>query len=99
MDTEPARHLFDADVVGARCSHSVHFALREACSRSSTWFHRCADNQVIEPAMGIGFFADTFIPRRNELLNPRSPVPATLHCVHHWVTSRNFNRQIDGKEF
>ena len=71
-----------ADAAGAGCSHSVHFLVRESCSRSFLWFRRRADQKVIRLPGEVGIPVDAFIPRGNQPLNPRSTVPATLHCFH-----------------
>ncbi len=82
MDTELLCHRIHADALSTGCSHSVHFLVREPCSRSFTWFHRCTDQRVISLTLGVGGAANPLIPRGNELLNPWSPVPAAFHCFH-----------------
>ena len=71
-----------ADAVRAGCSHSVHFAFREPCSRSFLWFRRHTDQSVVGRAYRVAVALQPLIPRGNELLNPWSSVPATLHCAH-----------------
>ena len=71
-----------ADTVGAGCSHSVHFLVREACSRSFLWFRRRADQKVIRLPFGLGILTSALIPRGNKPLDPWSPVPGAFHCVH-----------------
>lgn len=71
-----------ADAERAGCSHSVHFLVGEPCSRSFLWFRRRADQRVVGLAVGLCIGADALIPRGNQPLNPWSPVPAVLHCVH-----------------
>ena len=88
MHAELLRQRGDADAVCAGCSQSVHFLVREPCSRSFLWFRRRADQRVIGPAVGLCIGADALIPRGNKPLNPWSPVPAALHCVHHFRRTR-----------
>ena len=71
-----------ADAVRAGCSHGVHFAVREACSRSFTWFRRRADQRIVRLSDRLGILSVSLIPRGSQPLNPRSPVPVVLHCVH-----------------
>lgn len=47
------------------CSHSVHFLVREPCSRPSHWFRRSVDQRVIPLALGLGIPANDLIPRGN----------------------------------
>ena len=91
MHAELLRQRGDADAVCAGCSHSVHFLVREPCSRSFLWFRRRADQRVIGPAVGLCIGADALIPRGNKPLNPWSPVPAALHCVHHRALTRTYD--------
>lgn len=90
VNPELACQRVHAHTLRAGCSHSAHFLVREPCSRSFTWFRRRADQRVIGSVLGIG--ADALIPCGNELLNPWSSVPATLHCVHRmWSQSREMS--------
>ena len=82
MNPETARQRVDADPVLAGCSHSVHFAVREACSRSSTWFRRCADQRVVRLSGWGGILANALIPRGNQPLNSWSSVPVVVDGVH-----------------
>ena len=82
MHPVPTGQRGHAHAVCAGCSHSVHFLVREPCSRSFRWFHRRADQRIVGLAFGLSIAADTLIPRGNQPLNPWSPVPAALHCVH-----------------
>ncbi|MFT4135558.1 hypothetical protein [Microbacterium sp.] len=82
MNLEPARQRGHAHALRAGCSHSVHFGVREACSRSFLWFRRRPDQRVIGPVLGLGILADALIPRGNKPLNPLSSVPAAFHCAH-----------------
>ena len=84
MNAEAARQCGHADTGSSGCSHSVHFALREPCSRSFLWFLRRPDQRVIGLTLGLGLLTNALIPRGNQPLNPWSPVPATLHC--RWAT-------------
>lgn len=70
------------EAAGAGCSHSVHFLIREVCSRSFLWIRRCADQWVAGLPGEVGIVVDALIPRGNQPLNPLPPVPATLHCAH-----------------
>ena len=72
----------DAQAVGAGCSHSVHFALRQACSRSSTWFRRRADQRVVRLSGGGVILAGALIPRGSEPLDPLSHVPVVVDGAH-----------------
>ncbi|MGO1315477.1 MAG: GNAT family N-acetyltransferase [Cellulomonadaceae bacterium] len=76
----------------ADCSHSVHFLVRQTCSRSLLWFRRRADQRVIVLALGVGVSANPLIPRGNKPLNPWSAVPATLHCFHHDALTRTLDK-------
>ena len=71
-----------ADAVRAGCSHSVHFAARESCSRSFLWFRRHANQSVVGLAYCVAGPLRPLIPCGNELLNPWSSVPAAPNCVH-----------------
>ena len=82
MDAETAGEFVNADPSCAGCSHSVHFLVREPCSTSFLWFHRRPDQRVVGPVLGLRILADALIPRGDHPLNPLSPVPAMLHCVH-----------------
>lgn len=82
MDAELPRQCVHADAVRAGCSDSVHFLVRETCSRSFLWFRRRADQRVVGLAVGLCIGTGALIPRGNQPLNPWSPVPAVLHCVH-----------------
>ena len=82
MHPEPASQGDHADALCAGCSHGVHFLVREPCSRSFGWFRRRADQRVVGLPGEAGLVADALIPRGNQPLNPGSPVPAMLHCVH-----------------
>lgn len=81
------RDFLHADAVLAGCSHRVHFAVREPRSRSFTWFRRRGDQRIIRLVLGVGMVVNPLIPCGNELLNPRSSVPALLNCVHRAQTS------------
>gem|GEM_PF-5798061 len=81
MHPEPTRQRVHAGAVSAGCSHSVHFLVRETCSRSLLWFRRYADQRVLRLAVGLGIPVNALTPRGNQPLNPWSPVPAALHCV------------------
>ena len=80
---ELTSHGVHADALCAGCSHSVHFLVGQACSRSFLWFRRRADQRVVGLAVGLCIRANPLIPRGNQPLDPRSPVPTTLHCFHH----------------
>ena len=82
VHAELLRQCRDADSVRAGCSHSVHFAVGEACSRSFAWFRRRPDQRVIRLSDRGGILADALIPRGNKPLDPWSPVPVVLDCVH-----------------
>lgn len=84
---ELTSHGLHADALCAGCSHSVHFLVGQACSRSFLWFRRHADQRVVGLAVGLCIRANPLIPRGNQPLDPRSPVPATLHCFHVSSTS------------
>ena len=71
-----------ADAVRTGGSYSVHFLIRETCSRSFLWLRRCTDQRIVRLSGRVGIPANTLIPRGNKPLNPWSPVPATLHCFH-----------------
>ena len=77
-----------ADALRAGCSHGVHFAVREACSRSFTWFRRRADQRIVRLSDRLGILPVSLIPRGSQPLNPRSPVPVVLHCVHNFRPPR-----------
>ena len=79
---ELTSHGVHADALCAGCSHSVHFLVGQACSRSFLWFRRRADQRVVGLAVGLCIRANPLIPRGNQPLDPRSPVPTTLHCFH-----------------
>ncbi len=83
MDAELLGQCVHPLAVRAGCSHSVHFLLREGCSRSFLWFRRRTDQWVIRlPPGEVGIVTNPLIPRGNKPLNPWSPVPAVLHCAH-----------------
>ncbi len=82
MNPELVRQHGHADALCEGCSHSVHFLVRESCSRSFLSFRRRADQRVIGLARGIGIPPSALIPRGNKPLHPWSPVPAALHCFH-----------------
>ena len=82
VTSEPARQRVHAHALRACCSHSVHFLVGEACSRSFLWFRRRPDQRVIGSVLGLGILADALIPGGNKPLNPWSPVPAAFHRVH-----------------
>ena len=82
VDPEATRQCAQADTQRAGCSHSVHFLVGEACSRSFLWFRRRPDRRVIGPVLRLGILADTLIPRGNQPLSPWPPVPVVLRCVH-----------------
>lgn len=85
------RERVHADATLAGCSHSVHFAIGEPCSRSFLWFRRRANQSIVSLTLGVGISANPLIPCGNELLNPWSSVPAALHCFHHErITQRPF---------
>jgi hypothetical protein len=88
---ELTSHGVHADALCAGCSHSVHFLVGQACSRSFLWFRRRADQRVVGLAVGLCIRANPLIPRGNQPLDPRSPVPTTLHCFHkRWKTRTRF---------
>ena len=93
---ELTSHGVHADALCAGCSHSVHFLVGQACSRSFLWFRRRADQRVVGLAVGLCIRANPLIPRGNQPLDPRSPVPTTLHCFHH-ISGRlgRFIGQVD----
>lgn len=82
VNPELLRDRLDAHAALARCSHSVHFAVRESCSRLFTWFRRRTDQSVVNLASSVCIASIPLIPSGNQLLNPRLPIPATLHCFH-----------------
>lgn len=82
VNPELAGQCVHADPVCAGCSHSVHFRVRETCSRSFTWFRRRIDQRVVGPVLGVGIPTSALVPRGNKPLDPWSPVPAVLHCFH-----------------
>lgn len=82
VNPEPARQRVHAHTLRAGCSHSVHFAVRQPCSRSFLWFRRRADQRVIGSALGLRIGVDALIPCGSKSLNPWSPVPVVFHCVH-----------------
>lgn len=84
VHAELLRHCVHANTVLAGCSHSVHFAVSESCSRSLLWFRCRADQSIIHRALGIDRVAIPLIPRGNELLKPWSSVPTALNCFHHF---------------
>ena len=47
VNPELTRERIRAHPLRAGCSHSVHFLVREPCSRSSLWFRRCANQRVV----------------------------------------------------
>lgn len=53
MDAKLTDEGSHADAICAGCSHSVHFLLHEACSRSFLWFRRLTDQRVIGPIFGL----------------------------------------------
>lgn len=85
VNPELTRERIRAHPLRAGCSHSVHFLVREPCSRSSLWFRRCANQRVVGLPGEVGIVAGALIPRGNKPLKPWSPVPATLHCFHQFV--------------
>lgn len=85
---ELTSHGVHADALCAGCSHSVHFLVGQACSRSFLWFRRRADQRVVGLAVGLCIRANPLIPRGNQPLDPRSPVPTTLHCFHRCERTR-----------
>ena len=99
MDAETAGEFVNADPSRAGCSHSVHFLVREPCSRSFLWFRRRPDQRVVGLAVGVGIPADALIPRGNEPLDPWSPVPAVLHCFHQIGNIRTLPHIIVGQGF
>lgn len=58
VDAELPRQRVHADAARSGCSHSVHFAVREACSRSSTWFRRRANQRVVRLSDRGGILAN-----------------------------------------
>ena len=82
VNPELARQHGHADPLRAGCSHSVHFAVCESCSRSFLWFRRRTDQRIVGVAVGPGTSTCALIPRGNKPLDPWSPVPAALHCFH-----------------
>lgn len=85
VNPELARQHGHADPLRAGCSHSVHFAVCESCSRSFLWFRRRTDQRIVGVAVGPGTSTCALIPRGNKPLDPWSPVPAALHCFHQVV--------------
>ena len=85
VDTELAGEGSHADAVGSSCSHSVHFLVREACSGSSPWLCGRADERIIGFAVTLTRASWPLIPCGNQPLDPWSPVPVVLHCVHQSV--------------
>ena len=79
---ELTSHGVHADALCAGCSHSVHFLVGQACSRSFLWFRRRTDQRVIRLPGRVGIPTSALIPRGNKPLDPWSPVPAALHCFH-----------------
>jgi hypothetical protein len=71
-----------ADTVRAGCSHSVHFLIRQPCSRSSPWPADAPMSGSSGSSAGRGALARTPIPRGNKPLDTLSPVPAVLNQVH-----------------
>lgn len=65
MHPELTRHLLDTDALSEECSHSVHFLVREACSRSFTWFRRRVDQGIVGGARDLGIVASALIPCGN----------------------------------
>ena len=65
MDAELARQRDHADALRAGCSHSVHFLVREVCSRSLLWFRRRADQSIVGLSFGLDIPTNTVIPRGN----------------------------------
>lgn len=84
----PMGKRLHAHPLRAGCSHCVHFLVREPCSRSFLWFPRRADQRIVSLVLALGIPAVALIPRGNKPLNPRSPVPATLNCFHHFRRTR-----------
>ena len=84
MNPELARQDDHADALRAGCSHSVHFLDRQRCSSASPWLCRRLDQRVVRLTNRLNSPAEPLTPRGNKPLNPRSPVPATLHC--RWAT-------------
>lgn len=88
VNPELSRQRGHADAVLAGCSHSVHFCVREACSKSSPWLCRRFNERVIRLAIRCSTHARTLIPRGDKALDLLSPVPAVLNQVHHLVEVR-----------
>jgi hypothetical protein len=84
VNPELARQDDHADALRAGCSHSVHFLDRQRCSSASPWLCRRLDQRVVRLTNRLNSPAEPLTPRGNKPLNPRSPVPATLHC--RWAT-------------
>ena len=83
MDAKLADEGSHADALLAGCSHSVHFLVREACSRSSRWLCCRVDERIIGLAVRLAPATRPLIPRGNQLLYPLSPVPVVVDGVHH----------------
>lgn len=83
MNPEPPRKRGHTLASGPGCSRSVYFLVSEACSRSFLWLRRRVDQRIIGPVLGLRIIADALTPRGNRPLNPWSPVPVVLDCVHH----------------
>lgn len=82
VNPEPPRKRGHTLASGPGCSHSVYFLVSEACSRSFLGLRRRADQRIIGPGLGLRIIADALTPRGNKPLNPWSPVPVVLDCVH-----------------
>lgn len=82
VNPEPPRQRGHTLASGPGCSYSVYFLVSEACSRSFLWLRRGVDQRVIGPVLGLRIIADALTPRGNKPLNPWSPVPVVLDCVH-----------------
>ncbi len=71
-----------ADAVRTGGSYSVHFLIRETCSRSYLRLRRCTDQRIVRLSGRVGNPVDTLIPRGIKPLNPWPPVPAALHYFY-----------------
>ena len=91
MHAELLRQRGDADAVCAGCSHSVHFLVREACSRSSPWLCGRADEPIIGLVVRLIRAVRPLIPRGNEPLNALSPVPVVVDRAHHRALTRTYD--------
>lgn len=82
MHAELLRQRGDADAVGAGCSHSFHFRLRQRCSSASPWLCRRRDERVFGLIYGLDGDPRPLIPRGDQPLDPLSPVPIAFDGVH-----------------